>query len=732
MTKKNVELLSPAGSYETLLAVMAAGADAVYIGGEKFSARAYATNLNKENILRAIDIGHMNDKKVILAVNTLMKNKEIENELYEYLLPYYEAGLDAVIVQDMGVALFIRTYFPNLPVHASTQTTICAANGVKYMDEIGVSRCVLARELSLSEIRHIKETVPSMELECFVHGALCYSYSGQCLMSSILGGRSGNRGRCAGPCRLNYEVFEDGKKINKKDEDYPLSLKDLNAIELLPELIEAGVYSFKLEGRMKSSAYAAGVVSIYRKYIDMYMEGGKENYHVSEEDKKRLFALGNRCGFTDGYFRKKNGRDMVTLHRPNHTRDEDNDSLTFSADALKKKLKANVHAVLGEPLKIEVSDGEICGVAYGNICEAAKSKAVTFDVIKDKVVTSGDELVAIDGIDVDLKGELFISMSELKNVRRSAIEDYKKKILERFKRPVAGDGDYIKKAEISDSFNYANTAGCAPESISKNEEVCVTVQSLSQLEAVKNFDIDRVYIDAFICNEKNKEEVLNALKGLKNNGEEVYFALPYAIRKNYIDYLTGYIKAFDFDGYLVRNFDGLNLLKEMGVSFDKIILDHSLYTFSNHSIAAFKKAGYSRFTVPYELNKGEIRHRFAAGSEMVIYGRIPLMISAGCLNNTYHNCDKKAHNMSLKDRYGIIFPVKNNCAFCYNVLYNSKSLNLTAELSEIKKIGISSFRFEFTTEEGASVKDILSRFFDGRKLEAKEGFTFGHYKRGVE
>jgi len=478
---------------------------------------------------------------------------------------------------------------------------------------------------------------------------------------------------------------------------------------------------------MKSSAYAAGVVSIYRKYIDMYMECGKEKYHVSEEDKKRLFALGNRCGFTDGYFYKKNGRDMVTLHRPNHTRDEDNESLTFSADALKKKLKANVRASLGEPLLIEVSDGETKGVAYGNICEAAKSKAVTFDVIKDKVVTSGDELVAIDGIDVDLKGELFISMSELKNIRRAAIEDYKEKKLNKFRRPALSDEDYVKKAEISNSVEKTVSGDG-----DKKEEVCVTVQNLSQLEAVETFDIDRVYVDAFICNEKSKEEVVGALNRLKNKGVEVYFALPYAIRKNYIEFLSEYIKGFDFEGYLVRNFDGLNLIKEMGVSFDKIILDHSLYTFSNHSIVAFKKAGYSRFTVPYELNRGEIRHRFAAGSEMVIYGRIPLMISAGCLNNTYHKCDKKLHNISLKDRYGIIFPVKNNCAFCYNVLYNSKSLNLTAEIYEIEKMGISSFRFEFTTEEGREVKDILNRFFAGQKLESKEGFTFGHYKRGVE
>ena len=311
MNRKPVEVLAPAGSYESMTAAVSAGADAVYIGGTRFGARAFADNLDQETLCRAIDYVHLHGRRLYLTVNTLFKEQELE-ELYDYLKPFYEAGLDSVIVQDLGALAFIREHFPDLPIHASTQMTITGPHGAKILKDMGASRIVTARELSLEEIRKIHEQV-DIEIESFVHGALCYCYSGQCLMSSLIGGRSGNRGRCAQTCRLPFEVKRGGRTLNSKNERYVLSLKDLCTLDLLPEILEAGVYSLKIEGRMKSPRYTAGVVAVYRKYVDRYLKNGGRGWKVSPADRKILLDLFDRGGLTEGYYKEHNGRDMVVL-----------------------------------------------------------------------------------------------------------------------------------------------------------------------------------------------------------------------------------------------------------------------------------------------------------------------------------------------------------------------------------------------------------------------------------
>ena len=256
---RDVEILAPAGSMECLRAAVAAGADAIYLGGTKFGARAYAQNLSEEDLVQAIEYVHIHGRKIYMTVNTLLKDREL-NELYAYLLPYYKAGLDGVIVQDIGAVKFIGEYFPEMPVHASTQMTITNTLGADFLKRYGITRVVPARELSLKEIRDMKKQT-GLEMECFVHGALCYCYSGQCLLSSMIGGRSGNRGQCAQPCRLPYQT--EGKKPADL-----MSLKDLCTIDILPELIDAGIDSFKIEGRMKTALYVATVARTYRKAID--------------------------------------------------------------------------------------------------------------------------------------------------------------------------------------------------------------------------------------------------------------------------------------------------------------------------------------------------------------------------------------------------------------------------------------------------------------------------------
>ena len=311
--KMKVELLAPGGSYESVIAAYNAGADAVYTGGELFGARAGADNLTIEQLIDVLDYAHIHGRKLYLTINTLLKDDELNEQLFDYINPLYEAGLDAVIVQDFGVMKYIKENFPGLHIHASTQMTVMGKDTAVFLEEYGVRRVVVPREFSLDEIKDIRKN-SNIEIESFVHGALCYCYSGQCLMSSFIGGRSGNRGRCAQPCRMEYQVLKNGHVINDNNERYILSPKDICTIKLLPEIIESGVTSLKIEGRMKKLEYIAGVVSIYRKYLDLY-ENNPTGYAVSEKDIKDLSDLFNRNGFSESYYKIHNGRKMMSLKK---------------------------------------------------------------------------------------------------------------------------------------------------------------------------------------------------------------------------------------------------------------------------------------------------------------------------------------------------------------------------------------------------------------------------------
>ena len=327
-----VELLAPAGSYECMRAAVNAGADAVYMGGSRFGARAFAENPEQDALLQAIDWMHVRGKKLYLTVNTLLKETELTQELEQFLMPLYRQGLDAVIVQDVGVIRFLTERFPKLPIHLSTQMTINTADAVKTVLSLAgqagskqITRFVPSRELSLEEIRQLREHT-KLEIETFIHGALCYSYSGQCLMSSLIGGRSGNRGRCAQPCRLPYQYVRQGKQVADAKAKYVISPKDICSLELLPELIEAGIDSFKIEGRMKGTGYVSGVTEGYRRCIDLYEELGSEGYRAylkkypqfTEEITERFMDLYNRGSFSHGFYDCAGGRSMMADKRPNH------------------------------------------------------------------------------------------------------------------------------------------------------------------------------------------------------------------------------------------------------------------------------------------------------------------------------------------------------------------------------------------------------------------------------
>lgn len=312
-----VEVLAPAGTYDIFKAVISAGADAVYLGGDMFGARAFAGNFGQDELIRALDYAHIRGKKVYMTVNTLLKENELNNMLVDYIAPFYEAGLDAAIVQDMGVFAALKKNFPDLALHASTQMTVTGSSSASILEKMGASRVVTARELNFDEIRAIREKC-NIEIESFVHGALCYCYSGQCLLSSMNGQRSGNRGRCAQACRLPYDVYSAELKINDNNSLYALSPKDMCALDILPQIIEAGVNSLKIEGRMKNVTYAAGVTALYRKYTDMFLERGAAGYKVDRQDIRDLMDIYNRGEFTGGYYNQSKGREMMSVQRPNH------------------------------------------------------------------------------------------------------------------------------------------------------------------------------------------------------------------------------------------------------------------------------------------------------------------------------------------------------------------------------------------------------------------------------
>ncbi len=712
MSQKDFELLAPAGSFEILKAVIAAGADAVYVGGDLFGARAYANNFPKEELLEALDYAHIRGKQIYLTVNTLLKNQELKEKLYDYLLPYYERGLDAVIVQDLGALVFIHECFPDMPIHTSTQMTVTGIEGVRFLQQYGVTRVVMAREVSLDEMKSIHEET-GMELEAFVHGALCYSYSGQCLFSSILGGRSGNRGRCAQPCRLSYEVLDEKKKSYRKD-SFVLSMKDMCGLEDLAELKEAGVYSLKIEGRMKQIDYAAGVVSVYRRNIDRLEQGR----NIDKADVTQLLKLGNRCGFTNGYYHKHNGKDMVTFEKPSYEKEE-----TGAIILTKSQIPVSGYAVMkqGQSARLTLFLGEeSVQVEVGEV-SAAKNKPMTREDILSRLNKTGESDFYFASLELEMDEHIFIPNGALNQLRREAFERLSKKILDKY---------------VRDSSNNSAEIQQQTADFKRRENAHISVSTENrQLFSVflENEKISRIYIDSNAYSRKNiKEEWEQDVRLAEKAGKEIYLMLPHIFRKETSQFYTSKIEIWKKNsptGFVVRNYEELYWVRN-NFPKAKIVSDYNLYTFNDLAQKELKKQGVFLTTMPYELNKKEIDNRSNMDTEMVIYGYYPLMISAQCVHKNTKGCDKTKTICFLKDRYQAQFPVKNHCNECYNVIYNSLPVCLFSNLKQLENAGIKDFRLSFTIEtkeEAKAILEVMNRF--DREMIS---FTNGHYKRGVE
>ena len=763
-----VELLAPAGNYEAFLGAVNAGADAIYLGGVKFGARAYADNFSEEEICRAIHIAHFMGRKIFLTVNTLVKEDEF-TELYSYLLPLYEAGLDGVIVQDIGVLAFIREHFKELSLHASTQMTLTGTGSAFFLKEQGVERIVPARELSLDEIRRIKEQT-GLEIECFIHGAMCYCYSGQCLFSSILGGRSGNRGRCAQPCRLPYQIYENAEKIGGVD--YPLSLKDMCTITYIPQLIDAGIDSFKIEGRMKKPEYAAGVTAIYRKYIDLYEEKGIEAYHVDEEDLQKLQSLYIRSEIQTGYYERHNGREMITLHKPSYA-GSDKQLLeqireTYLREPGKQPVTMQIELKPGEPVRLRItgqapiqtqcrskekscavndSETKIDVTVYGNIAEKAQKMPLQQENISKQMLKTGNSCVTVTSCEISMEGEVFLPVSALNELRRKGVEAYEAQcILQQglpAKREPTDETGTPSAAALLKNDILTQNASCfaAPfRSITESHDamfpvVDICISTYEQFIVAVEHLCRRIYIDSDLYL-RDCERIKVCMEEYSHI--EYYLALPYVLRSRdgvYLQKLKEKVMANAFiKGFLARNYEGISYARTFGAAYEAVP-DAGLYSFNKESVRFW--AHYSReYTLPYELNRKEAGRlvRFADGigmrTAMIVYSRIPMMITANCIRKTAKRCqlcNNGDRRMRIKDRYGTDFPVEINCDHCYNIIYNSVPYSLHLQAGEVNKTGADIQRYDFTMESAEECRQILSG-----GMFPYEAYTTGHFKRGVE
>lgn len=803
--KDRVEILAPAGSMECLKAAIAAGADAVYTGGALFGARAYAHNLTEEELLEAIDYVHLHGRRLYLTVNTLIKDREMEKQMYDYLLPYYRQGLDAVIVQDIGLFRFIRKHFPDLPIHASTQMTLTGVDGAKFLEKEGAQRIVTSRELSMAEVKKIADET-ELEIESFVHGALCYCYSGQCLFSSFIGGRSGNRGQCAQPCRLLYRTPE------AKRPQYLLSLKDICTLELIPEMIESGIYSFKIEGRMKKPEYAAAVAFQYRKYADLYLKYYEEcpagedpaayamkKYRVCEEDRQMLLDLYNRGGFHTGYYHTQNGREMVSLNRPNHAgvpavkvlakkgrtvtakamtdlspqdiielpmrRGREKADNYTCKDAVRKGMNVQIpvfadtpfkrdeiwmrtrNSALIERLHEEFVNGKIkeriCGTfrlypqeaatltvkcrdaeitVTGEKAQEALSQPMSRERIEKQLRKTGNTEFEFSFLKAEIGEKVFLPMQSLNELRREALETLEKVICENYRR--SGE---VKEPEENKT------------ELSMEEEVLsgwtASVRTAEQMEVILEEEaIGRIYVDCTMFPRIwEKDSYVEWITKVHAAGKEIYLVMPYIFReRTRKQYEAAYNRIFGagWDGILIANYESFAFLKEYGYT-GRIMTDYNLYEFNQESRKFWKEKGVFEFTAPVELTERELQDLRVKDGEVIVYGYLPMMISAGCIQKTTRGCLKKSGQTTITDRYRNPFVVKNECDYCYNILYNYVPLYLGDRMEEVYQIGPGRIRLMFTTERQQEVRQILSAYFEGKELP--EGtYTRGHWKRGIK
>ncbi len=677
-----MELLAPAGSFETLTSAVQSGADAVYIGGSEFSARRSAVNFTLEEIKKAADYCHMHYVKLHVAANILVKEKE-KAAFLNYIGALCEAGVDAVIIQDIGMAKLVHEMYPDLCLHASTQMTAASVEAAEFLQNMGFSRIVISRELSIAAIKEICDKT-DVEIEVFAHGALCMSYSGQCLMSSIIGGRSGNRGMCAQPCRLPYEL--DDKK------GYLLSPKDLCMLSHIAELKKIGVTSLKIEGRLKRKEYAAAVCGVYRKYID-------NPAPVQAKDMQELADAFNRSGFTDGYGTGKIGSEMMSYKNPanaaeNKFSDDVKKRCRPDANYRKNEIFISASLRLDEPLKISVWDSEgNFASAEGELrSELAQNRPLDGERVVEQLKKLGSTPFYAETVELELQEGVTIPISEINNVRRNAVESFSTELCRIKEYRVLP----VKKIEEKPHRNGVI--------------ITAEVNDYAQAMSCINGGVTEIYAPTRLANQLEAEGV-NA---------HIIAKLPpiYRSDRSYEKPLT--------DSILVSNVGQIDKNK-------KCYGDFRLNITNSESMRFFDNL--ERITLSPELNLKELA-QLSEGGEIIAYGRLPLMVMENCPAKALGKCQKFKNKYTLTDRMGEKFPLR--CSEgCTVELLNSKPIYMADKLDFVNKLKINAIRLVFTVENSAECDKIIKEYkmaLAGKNVNAptENSFTRGHFYRGVE
>ena len=690
---KSIELLAPAGSKSALIAAVQSGANAVYMGGTNFSARQSAENFGDEAMQEWIDYCHLRNVKVYVAVNTLVKENELD-ELAEYAHKLSDMGVDAIIIQDMGAIKLFRKLVPDLPLHASTQITVHNLDGVNYFEKLGFERVVLSRELSKENIEYICKNT-DCEIEVFVHGALCICYSGQCLMSSIIGGRSGNRGRCAQPCRLAYELIDEQGAVKK---GHLLSTKDLSLIDDVRHMDSIGVKSLKIEGRLKRAEYVATISGIYSKYLH-------SDKKITDADRKILKDAFNRSGLTRAYYGGDTGAKMMSIATPG------NMSENIFSDEIKKRCADNANFVKfgvditatvkkGEPFMLEMTDcdGNYAYASGEVLAQTAQNRALDKERIAQQLKKLGNTVFKANTIVADVEDGISLPISEINNVRRKAVEELERL---RTEKPVRRKLPYegLKKVERN----------------AENIDLTVEVYTMEQAETALKYGVKRIYAPKHIAEK------------IRPNVDTEIVAKAYEIEKDDMQKFNT-----SCDSILV------SMPWQRKDNNKKWYADFRFNVFN--SICADAYGDFECVTISPELNLKEIANvtkHTSANIEVIAYGRLPLMITQNCPVKVSGKCQHEKMKYSLKDRMNENFPIV--CGHgCVAKILNSKPIFMADKVEDLKKLKINSIRLIFTVENSMECDKIINMYkcaLAGEKgnFKMKENtFTRGHFYRGVE
>lgn len=773
-----IELLSPVGDFECLKAAVQNGADAVYFGSNIFSARAFASNFDNEELEKAINYAKIRGVKTHLTLNTLIKNNEFE-QAFNLAKKAYKLGIDAIIVQDLGLATDLIKSFPDLDIHASTQMTTTNLETVKKLEKIGFKRIVLSRECSLSEIKNICKNT-NAEIEVFAHGALCICYSGQCLFSSMVGGRSGNRGMCAQPCRLPYSLLSDKNEKSKEyNKGYLLSTRDLCTLDLLPELISAGITSLKIEGRMKSPTYVATVTRIYKKYIDLatrFIKKEISEYIINENDKQALLQVFNRGNFSSGHLKDEPNKKLIFKEKPNNlgiyigkvvkfspkkgliTCNVENpisigDSVSFENESTKYtiselmekniniktakkfqtvtfgRMKGNIKvndkiykitdkSLLSNSLesynkeykktsldcKLKIKNGQKIEVyvksidfmiensfIYDFIPNTAQNAPLTIDKVKNQFNKTLNTCFEFSNIKIDLDNDLFIPTSILNDIRRQALAEIEGKILKSFKR--TSEVEYIGK-----NFNSSN--------IDSQEKVILLNELYKNYNYSNLKNVDKIYLPLKYFVSNDFTDILNTL----SHKGKLYLYMPFIIKDKYIksirNCIENIVSKFNICGFVISEYSSIDYLK----MFNKdVIANYNFNVYNSYTLNKLKSFGFSNITLSPEFQQDELMEISDSESEVIVYGKIPLMTMSYCLlgksNMCYKECKKLCKSddkFFLNDRYNFKFRVISDNLQTLTTIYNSRNIELYKNNPQF-----ASLRFDFLDETIEEINKII-------------------------